>query len=278
MIRATRRRIPRNARDVARAPRGQAIVEFLIATIVLVPLVVGIVLVGRLQDLRVTTAHAARYAAFGQALVPAYPAELQSELRSRFFAAPEARVLAEDRRHVARGANPRWADVARPLPLLAGSEAVTLRVANGAPRGASARAMATAVGGADRVATLTGGRFDVERRGFFAADVDVRVADVPSLAALRGRPLTLRAHARVLGQDWSSTGPAETADRAAALVPTRPLRRVRPAIAPLAWALSLLEPALRGLCLAPLDPELVPLDRLGPPGSDDAGRWVTPCE
>jgi hypothetical protein len=138
--------------------------------------------------------------------------------------------------------------------------------------------MTAATASIDGVARLTGRSLDLERRGYFSATVDVRVADLPSLSALGVTPFALQARAQVLGDDWSSTGPAETARRASALVPTSPLRRVRPVFAPLAWALSLLEPALRDLCLAPVDPELVPLDRLGPPGSDDAGRWVAPCE
>lgn len=271
----SRRVLPRSR---PREQRGQAIVEFLVGCTVLMPLAVGIVVVGRLHDLRGTAVQSARYAAFGQALSVASAEELQSEVRARFFAAPEGRVSADDRSRVPADANPHWTDVVRPTRLLGRPEDVSLRLASAAPRAAAARAMTAATGSVDRIAGLTGGRFDLERRGFYAADVDVFVAEVPSLAAIRTRPLRLSARARVLGRDWSSAGPAETAERAGALVSTRPLRRVRPVIAPLAWALSLLEPALRELCLAPVDPELVPLDRLGPPGSDDAGRWVTPCE
>lgn len=244
----------------------------------LVPLVIGVVLIGRLQDVRATTVQSARYAAFGQALVDVRAAERQSELRARFFADPDRAVRASDRSDPPAGANPHWIDVTHAVPLIGRPDDVEVRLANQPPPGAGARAMAVAAAGVDRIATLTGGTFDLERRGFYAAEVDVRIAAVPSLAAIRARPLSLRERATVLGGDWSSAGPAETAARASALVPTSPLRRVRPVIAPLTWALSLLEPALRELCLAPVDPELVPLDRLGPPGSDDAGRWVTPCE
>ena len=263
---------------------GQAIVEFLVASAVLAPLLVGIVLVGRLQDLRAAAVQSARYAAFAPALARAptgiAAGERETEVRARFFGAPDRAVRASDRRTSPPGMNPHWVDVTRPDRLLDRPEDVTLRVAEGAPQGAAARAMTTATAGVERIAAISGARFDLERRGFVAADVQVRVAEVPSLAQVRpsSRPLTLRAHARVLGQDWSSAGPAEVATRSAALVPTRPLRRLRPVLAPLTWALSLLEPALRQLCLAPVDPELVPLDRLGPPGSDDLGRWTTPCE
>lgn len=258
--------------------RGQALVEFLVATAALLPLVAGVVLVGRLQDLRVATLQSARYAAFGGALAGTPSAELQSEVRARFFTDPTLPLRAADRRDLHSGTNPHWTDVARAVPMIQAPADVTVQLSNARPPGAAARATTAATASIDGVARLTGRSLDLERRGYFSATVDVRIADLPSLAALGVTPLALRARAQMLGDDWSSAGPAETARRASALVPTSPLRRVRPVLAPLAWALSLLEPALRELCLAPVDPELVPLDRLGPPGSDDAGRWVTPCE
>jgi hypothetical protein len=261
-----------------RRQRGQAIVEFLVATAVLLPLVAGVVLVGRLQDLRAATLQSARYAAFGGALAGTSSADLQSEVRARFFTDPDRLLRAADRRDVPSGTNPHWTDVARAASMIRTPGDVTVQLSNARPPGAAARAMTAATDGVDRVARLTGRSLDLERRGYFSAAVDVRIADLPSLTTLGVTPLALQARAQVLGDDWSSAGPAETARRASALVPTSPLRRVRPVLAPLAWALSLLEPALRDLCLAPVDPELVPLDRLGPPGSDDAGRWVTPCE
>jgi hypothetical protein len=261
-----------------RRQRGQALVEFLVATAALLPLVAGVVLVGRLQDLRAATLQSARYAAFGGALAGTSSAGLQSEVRARFFTNPDHVVRAADRRATPAGTNPHWTDVARAVPMIRAPADVAVQLSNARPPGAAARAMTAATASVDSVARLTGRSLDLEHRGYFSAAVDVRIADLPSLAALGVAPLALQARAHVLGDDWSSAGPAETARRASALVPTSPLRRVRPVFAPLAWALSLLEPALRDLCLAPLDPELVPLDRLGPPGSDDAGRWVTPCE
>jgi hypothetical protein len=262
----------------ARRLRGQALVELLVASAALVPLVVGIVLVGRLQDVRTAVVQSARYAAFGQALGEASTADVQSEVRARFFGHPEHAPRAADRRDDRAGANPHWVDVLRPVPMIREPADVTVRLANRPPPGAAARAMSSTVAGVDRITALTGGTFGLERRGYVGAEVDVRLAALPSLARREARPLSLHARAAVLGRDWSAAGPAETAVRASALVPTSPLRRVRPVIAPLAWALSLLEPALRELCLAPVDPELVPFDRLGPPGSDDAGRWTAPCE
>jgi hypothetical protein len=261
-----------------RRQRGQALVEFLVATAALLPLVVGVVLVGRLQDVRAATLQSARYAAFGGALAGAAQAELQSEVRARFYTDPNHLPRAADRRNVPSGTNPHWTDVARAAPMIRTPGDVTVQLSTARPPGAAARAMTAATAGVDGLARLTGRSLDLERRGYYSAAVDVRIADVPSLTALGVTPLALQARAQVLGDDWSSAGPAETVRRTSALVPTSPLRRVRPVLAPLAWALSLLEPALRDLCLAPVDPELVPLDRLGPPGSDDAGRWVTPCE
>jgi hypothetical protein len=261
-----------------RPARGQAIVEFLVAATVLVPLVAGIVVAGRLQDLRSVTVQSARYAAFAQALATAPTPELEMEVRARFFADPD-RALRATEDGADRAANPHWVDLGRDQdPLIARAESVTLRTGNAPPPGVAAAALGTALAGVDRVAAVTGGTFDLERHGYYGADVSVRIAAVPMLEIVGAPPLTLRARAQVLGRDWAATGPAETAERASALVPTSPLRGLRPLIAPFTWALSLLEPALRDLCLARVDPDLVPLDRLGPPGSDDTGQWVAPCE
>lgn len=256
---------PRRAAAQATARRavgGQALVEFVVAAAFLLPLFFAVVIVGRLQDVRSATVQAARYGAFAQALTPASSDQIQSEIRARFYAA-----------------NSHWQDPSRrATPLVHGPEDVTLRVRNAAPPGLAQRGMSTAVSAIDGVQRLTAGRFDLERRGFHAADVEVRLAPVPLLVEFGAPPVTLRAHATVLGRDWAAAGPAQAATRTAALAPTASLQRVRPLLTPLTWALALLEPAIRDLCLGRADPELVPLDRLGAAGTDDPGRWSAPCE
>jgi hypothetical protein len=261
-----------------RRNRGQALVEFLAAAAVLGPMLVGIVLVARLQDLRDTTAQAARYGAFARAF-GASAADVESEIRVRYFGPRNVLVHAEDARSGARvdtTSEPQWAEPLRPdQPFVARSTDVTFGASERSPTGAAASTLDGIATTADRLASLTGGRFDVERRGHHDVDVRVRRAPLADLAVTQ--PLTVRADAHVFGGDWSADGPATTARRATALAPATAVRRLQPILAPFEWALAVFEPAFRDLCLGRVDPELVPIDRLGPVGSGDAGTWVAPC-
>jgi Flp pilus assembly protein TadG len=113
--------------------RGQALVEFLVTAVALVPVLVGIVVVGRLHDLQRAVDQSARYAAFALALGERDTPALQAEVRARFFASPDAPVLAADADPRARprtDANPNWSDYSlAPTPLVPTPDAVTLRAA-----------------------------------------------------------------------------------------------------------------------------------------------------
>lgn len=258
---------------------GQALVEFLVTAALLVPLFAGIVVVGRLQDLRAQTEQSARYAAFARAFETP-PADVQSQVRVRFFGDPNAPVRADDARtgaQVETTANPHWRD---PLQarraFVASAEDVAVTAADRIPPGRAGAVLETMASTADRVSSVAGGRFDVERRGYHEVSVRVRVAELPSVFATD--PLTLDVRANVFGGDWSSSGPAQTATRSTALSPATLIRRVRTLLAPVEWALTALEPAFGQLCLGRVDAELVPVDRLGPVGSGDGGTWVAPCQ
>jgi hypothetical protein len=253
-------------------------VEFVAAAAVVVPMLAGIVLVARLQDLRGTTAQAARYGAFARAFGAA-AADVESEIRVRYFGPRDALVRADDARNGARvdtTADPQWTEPLRSgRPFVARSTDVTFVASERSPPGAAASTLEGIAATADRLSSTTGGRFDVERRGHHDVDVRVRLAALADLAV--AQPLTVRADAHVFGGDWSADGPATVARRATALAPATAVRRLQPILAPFEWALGILEPAFRELCLGRVDPELVPADRLGPVGSGDAGTWVAPC-
>jgi hypothetical protein len=261
--------------------RGQALVEFLVAAGVLVALLLGTVLVARLHDVRAHAIQAARYAAFAQALGGTPTTELESEVRARFFGDPAVAMQAAHRTagHATRtDANPHWVDLSRAAnPLIAGPGDVVLLASNAAPRGAAANALRAATAAADGAAAITGRRLDLERRGLRTADVRVTLAPLPLPPASAPTTLVLSARSEVLGDDWGATGPAHVERRTGALVPSSPLRHLRPVFAPVAWALGTLEPSFRRLCLGHVDPEIVPADRLGPPGSGDAGSWRARC-
>jgi hypothetical protein len=258
--------------------RGQALTEFLVTATLLVPLLAAVVVVGRLQDVRSAAQEAARYAAFGAALADGSNVHVENEVRARFFDAPERRLSARDRSERADPeANAHWRDLATGEPMIGTAADVSVALTNGAPPGVAARALDVAAAAADGASALTGGRFDGERAGFRSARVSVRLAGTDTLRSLQVSPPILRARADVFGDAWNASSPAQVAQRVESFVPAARLRALRPAVAPIAWALGLLEPAFGRMCLGRVDVELVPVDRLGAPGSGDYGPWVAPC-
>lgn len=241
---------------------------------------IGLVTVGRLQDLQYAATQASRYAAFALAEAPA-PANFESALRARFFTGRPAAIRADDREAGTawRDANPHWvAWAGTRAPLVARPDDVALATTDAAPPGRAVAAMAQVATLIAATARLTGGTLDLDRRGFHAATVTVNLAPLApfrELAAQRGLRLTERTS--VLGDAWNAGDPGHVAARTAALVPAARLRALRPLFDGLEVALALIEPSFGTLCLGRIDPEVVPLDRLGAPGSSDRGTWVAPC-
>lgn len=267
----------------ARARSGQALVEFLAAAGTLAALFVGTALVARLHDLQWATIAASRYAAFDRALRDerSDAVQLERQLRARFFEPALAIRAAEGRRDDEQWQrlDPNWSDLAPAAVRLVTRPAdVRLRLAEDPAPGASAALAANVAGLADGAARLNGGRFDVERRGFHSARIEVGVARIASAPRpLSDLALTLREETRVLGGGWDSDGPDEVATRTRAFVPGARLQALRPIVDAFRWALRLFEPSIDQLCLGRIDPELVPVDRLGVPGSAERGTWVAPC-
>lgn len=263
---------------------GQALVEFIVGAGVLVALLAGTAAVARLHDVQWASIGASRYAAFELATRsgPRNAETLEGHVRARFYEPADAPIRTADVRDDGarwRSFVPLWTDrTSRSTPMLARPDSVTVRTMESEPPGASARLANTVAALADRVAVATGGNFDVNRRGYFSSEIAVSVAPFDSDGApLSDLQLTLRERTTVLGDAWASSGPDQVASRTGAFVPTAALQALRPVIGALRWALRLFEPAIDSLCLGRIDPELVPLDRLGAPGSGERGSWVAPC-
>ena len=164
------------------------------------------------------------------------------------------------------------------MPYATGRPAdVTVVTTDDAPPGTAGRALTSLAGTFDRAASLGGGRFDVERRGLHSAMVRVRVAPPMPGAPFDRLNLELAERGTLFAGDWSAAGPAHTASRTGALVPTARLAAVRPIVHGFRAALAVLEPSIRELCLGRVDPEIVPSDRLSPYREGPRGGWVAPC-
>lgn len=114
------------------------------------------------------------------------------------------------------------------------------------------------------VGGFLGADFDLQQRGFAQATVGLQMADLPGLPQPWSTlGLQVRERAAVLGDDWASGAPQQVARRTAGLVPTGVLARHSAWLRPLLWPARLIEPSLARLCLGLIEPERLPVDRLG---------------
>jgi hypothetical protein len=128
-----------------------------------------------------------------------------------------------------------------------------------------------------------GSGFDLDANGLRSAQLTVHVQSPDSLPdPFGGLALDLSEHYSLLADGWGASGVAQAANRSSGLVPMQLLAPARPLLTVGTQLLSVLEPAIRQLCLGQVNPEVVPADRLGNGnGNGSAGapatRWVAPC-
>lgn len=205
-----------------RSQRGQALVETLVAALVLVPLAVLAVLLGKVQSMQQATIAASRTLAFECTVRPGACADagshalLAEEVRRRHFGRIDREILSNDvvaDPAAASERNPLWVD-RRGQPLL--ERFADVGVALASPRFDAGRstAIGRAAGGAASLLDRLAGpaRFGLSMTGGLA-DARVQALVSPSeagnerLARLDSLPLTMRARTAVLTDAWNASGP-----------------------------------------------------------------------
>ncbi len=209
-------------RERCGAQRGQALLEVLVAALVLVPLAVFVVLLGKVQSMQQATIAASRTLAFectvrpGACANPASHAQLADEVRRRHFGRIDREILSGDTLADVPDAaerNPLWTD-RRGQPLLARFGDVGIALASPGFDAGRSTAVGRAAGGVaavlDRLAgpsrfglSLTGGLAEVRVQA--SAAVDGQAGDRAGWTGLA--PLPLRARAAVLTDAWNASGP-----------------------------------------------------------------------
>lgn len=235
--------------------RGQAMAEFAVACSVLALLLVGLPVIARYQQTQFQLIGTARLAATLRGWSPRAIADEEALRLSQFPANDD----------------PRRPEVQR-LQLQSSSDAAPGTAAAGVEALLAPLFAAGALGGAD---------FDLERGGYQRVSLraGVRATEQASLPdPFDALDLELTEHHALLADAWNSSGPAQVAVRTGGLVPTAAFGSLRALLAPVRAAASVVEPALRQLCLGQIDPERVPDDRLGTV-VDDGPRstWEAPC-
>jgi hypothetical protein len=233
-------------------------VEFAVATAVLALLLLGMPVIAGLHRLQLAAIEATRLAAFMDSWRPAGAASpAATQLHSQLFPAAET----SDQAHLG---------------------AITLQVSRGAPPGKAALAGQLLLAPFRALRGVSGG-FDLRNAGLHRAELAAGVVwpdAVPEPFA--DLDISFRESYQLLGDNWSSAGPAQVATRSGGLLVPPGAQALRPLITLGASILSLVEPAWRHFCPGLVNPEIVPGDRLRD-YDRDSGRsrqptaWRAPC-
>lgn len=255
----------RRTATALRRPLGQALVEVLVALLVLGPLWFGILLVARWHDLQQTAIGAARYAAFESwvAAGSVDAAAVREATRRRLFTDEPRRFAATAAAGAVStvGGLPRWRDPHGTALIAASGPEIEIRAVAQAPMIENAEQLAFVMIAPARA--VGGPAFDLQRNAARAATVSVPIVHGASLPQpLAGLRFTLVERLELLVDPWAAADPRAVAQRTAALSPTEALRRLSRPLEPLRWAASLLEPAFERFCPGRIEPDIVPPDRL----------------
>ena len=243
---------------------GQALTEFLIISLVLIPLFLLIPMIGKYQDISHATQLASRYAAF-DAMVRndgmnswKSPALIEAEVRQRFFGAPGAAIVTGEQQETAFREG--WTDT-RAHPLIATPASIALSFGGHGDK-AHADAYATAASG-DTALFLLAPAIGLESRGLYRANVGVSLARLPaglrSIEPFDQLDLHIGRHATVLPDPWTANAPAQTEARAGRLAPV---------------GASMPEPLIAAAIA------VVDMDSVKPPAFGKLGQWrdVVPAD
>lgn len=244
--------------------RGQALVEVLVALLVLVPLWFGILMVARWHDLQQTTIAAARHAAFESWVAAGHEdaAAVRETTRQRLFTDDPRRFAAAAARTTrSLGDLPQWRDPQGAALIAAAGPQVEIGPVAQPPRVEDAEHLAFAMIAPARA--VGGPPFDLQRHAARGATVSVPVVHAATLPRpFAGLRFSLVERLELLVDPWAARDPGEVARRTAALSPAGALRELSRPLEPLRWAASLFEPAFERFCPGRIEPEIVPEDRL----------------
>ncbi len=239
------------AHPMAGRQGGQALTEFVVLTLVVVPLFLVVPRLGKLLDLYQTTERASRYAAFEATVHHTgsdwkSDVQLAQELRQRFYAGAAEPLVSPP---VARKptASPFWTDAANRGLLAHLDQAVQVESAT------LRRNVLTA-------ASLQARQLNLPNNNRYRVSVTVDPAKLPGLQPFDRINLDSTRKTVLLVDTWAARHPAEIRQRLESAPVLLPLQAIRPLVDAVGQLPRLLfDPALR---LDEYDGDAVPCDRL----------------
>ncbi|MFJ2986285.1 TadE/TadG family type IV pilus assembly protein [Collimonas sp. NPDC087041] len=248
---------------------GQAMVELIVVSGVMVALFLGIWYLGKFHDIQAATIQAARYAAWERTVHPAGYADSQIEqqTRARIFSWNRDAFRSTD--GIASNAawntqTSMWLDHRNQDALIAKPSDVTVGTTSGPLPGSAAGTVDSVLNGlTGAIGALTGGE-KLNTGGFYKSQVSVKIANVGSLPEpLDNLNLTLTESNALVTDSWDADSPRQAAMRTRSFAPTAIFEKIQPILTPLEWALSIIEPSFKNFKPGEICPDIVPADRLG---------------
>jgi hypothetical protein len=232
--------------------RGQALTEFLVVALALVPLYLLMPLIAKYQDIAYQALMASRYAAFDAAVNNEWqkswkdPAQLAGEVRRRFFSKAGAPIKTNDTAgNFSAHRNGFWYGPTNE-PLIADFDADVAvsfgpnrNPAQGGSQTAASDAKPFNRAGNTEVETHIADQLSLKTSGLFRGNVSVKLANAPTSLAMY-QPfdkinLSISRHTSVVVNGWDAANPTQVVSRidSKLLVPGTMLKQVQPLVAPL---------------------------------------------
>lgn len=226
---------------------GQALSEFLVVALVLVPLYLLMPMIAKYQDIAYQTLMASRYVAFDAAVNNEWqdtwknPAQLAGEVRRRFFSKPDAPIKTNDTAgNFSAHRNPYW-NGPKNEPLINDFDA-DVAVSFGQNRSQAQAGSLTAASDGDpfnragntEAETHIADQLGLKPAGVFTGGVTVRLANLPSdvtaYQPLDQINLSVTRRTSVIVDGWAAADPQQVVKRidSKLLVPGTLLRPVQP--------------------------------------------------
>jgi hypothetical protein len=187
-------------RRVERSQCGQAMIEFVAAMALFVPLFLGLIYVFKYNDIKHQAIQASRYAAMERALDP-HDGAVQTHTVARFFRdGSKSGITANDEatESTAGDENPNW-DQQNGTPMLSSYSDVTVSLTDPSIDSPNLSQVDAEANNFSGLATGFGTQ----------ANVTVPLANVADFAPLSSMGVTLHATTVIAGNTWSGGGPAD---------------------------------------------------------------------
>ena len=263
---------------------GQAMVEFVVVSLVAIGLFLGIWYIGKFHDIQATTIQAARYAAWERTARPSSYSDtrLQSQARARLFSWNKDAYKAIDGINNGQAWNQQtsmWMDHANDKRLLRAPDDVTVRTASAGLPGKSVGATLAVVSALD----AAGGADKLPKGGMFTGTVNVNIANLAHMPApLDAMNLKLTESSAVVADNWDAGSPKQVAARTEAFAPGNALDFLDTGpFSIIKTTLGAIEPAFNNFHPGRICPDVVPMDRItalpNKSANQPAYRGAQPC-